>query len=210
MAMLHDPRTQSPDECRRLNSGFWKRDYDMCTQTETWTCDKRKLNDKVAEAMLDHEFRRSFNMAGPSLLDKMFGEGTAEAFSHKTSNDRVMMRFNPFNDRQMLGMDLARKDSMALTTFANMNTGTTTTTAATVSNNTNEFFTVAGSSQMFIRDEVRAAGEKAVKAFGSKPSRKLIKNIPFKVEYGGSLLASLQREFDHWAGDQMKLVNSYG
>ena len=106
---------------------------------------------------------------------------------------------------------------MALTTFANMsgstfaNTSTNTntfTTSGTTSTNSNEFFTAAGARQMFIRDEVRAAGEKAVKAFGSKPSRKLIKNIPFKVEYGGSLLASLQREFDHWAGDQMKLVNS--
>lgn len=189
MAVI-DPR-MDPESAKRLASGIWNRQYDPLADMETWTCDKRKLNDKIAEAMTDPEFAQRFTQGGMRLLDRIFGEGTAEAFRYK-SNERVCMRFDPFRDTQRLSMDLGRKDAIAR--------GTTSTA-------TNEFFTTASAGQTFVRDEMKRQVKDVAKTYVA-PARKLIRNIPFKIECGGSLLSSLQREFDHWAGDQMKLVNS--
>ena len=92
--ILRDPRTTGPESAKRLASGFWHHSYDMETQTTSWRCNKRKLNDQIAEALLDDEFREAFHKRGFEILDRMFGEGTAKAYSHKVSgpDDIVSMR----------------------------------------------------------------------------------------------------------------------
>lgn len=205
MAMLHDPRTQSPDECRRLNSGFWKRDYDMCTQTETWTCDKRKLHEAVQKVCMDQWASQQFMRDPSRFLDARFGEGTGEAYRH-SGQDRVAMRFDPFRDRQMMGMDLARKDDMAMATYANMRSGSTFTNTTTTSGTTtigngwldmeqrkNEMLSGSLGSQRITKD----------RAIYKAPSKL---RIPFKVETGGDLLSSLQGAFDRHTKSQMRLV----
>lgn len=183
-----DPRTMDPETDKRLRSGFWRRDHDFERDMVTWTCDKRKLNDKIAEAMLDREFQEQFTKQGMSILDRLFGEGTANAFSHK-GKERVSMRF--FDD-------MHRENDMAYWI------GNTTTS-------TSDTFTTAGStcSNLIIRDGNPGLTKRPVvkQGLGSIGKGRLITKVPFKVEHGGSLLSSLQREFDRWAKPQMQALH---
>ena len=175
------------------------------TDLETWTCDKRRLNDKLAHAMLDREFSEKFHQQGAGILDRLCGEGTAEAFRH-SSNDRVAMRFDPFRDKlmgsiqgqrnQMLGCDMGKgRDQMAM---YNSYTGVTSGNACTTSTTTS-----ATTSDYWITDAVKSELKKAVKkqVNTKKPMR------PFTVEHGGDLISSLQRHFDLWAKPQMRLLH---
>jgi len=206
-----DPRCD-PESAKRLASGVWKREYSALSNTETWICNKRKLNDKLAEAMLDRDFADQLHKHGHEILDRICGQGTADAFRYK-SGERVAMRFDPpIRDKmmgaiqgqrnQILGCDLAGgRDQMALgystyTGATSGNTFTTATTGSTTSDNT-----------YWIRDEVRAQLEQSVKHATNRVAAKRQPMKPFRVETGGTLLSSLQREFDRWAGPQLKLVS---
>ncbi len=192
-----DPRTVGPETDKRLRSGFWRRDCDFETDTITWTCDKRKMNDKVAEAMLDREFAEQFARQGMGILDTLFGEGTAEAYRHKTNgNDRVSMRF--FDDKK-------GRDDMALWYGGTTATGTSTCNTITTSGSTNEWFDIS-QQKRYVKDYQQRTMQKG--GLGSKkPSINRLARIPFKVEHGGDLLSSLQREFDRWAKPQMGLLH---
>lgn len=208
-----------PETLKRERSGFWKRSYDHYGQVETWTCDKRKLNEAVSQAMLDPEFAREFHSQGPRILDKLWGEGTAEALSYrtKTDQDRVQMRFNQeaLRDRahqRYMGIDLAKgKDEMALASYASLYGGI----AATGTTSTNTITTTAAS-DWFIRDEIARQQKRMMKDVindtpppkkkgGWKKSPSLLRNIPFACAQG-TLLATLQRDFDFWAKPEMELV----
>lgn len=200
-----DPRSIDPESAKRLASGFWHRDYSMETQTETWTCDKRKLNDAMAQTLIDPQWSRLLAELGPSAyLDKRFGKGSAEAFHTKSNGERLQMRFNDkqYMDRYM-GSDPAKGKDMAMATFANFSNGTTTTADTST-------YTTAGSGESYIRYPSPHEYEKKRsihRQFKQKNPNKLVRKMPFKVEYGGSLLDALQREFDYWAKPQMELVN---
>ena len=205
-----DPRTMGPEADKRLRSGFWRREHDFESDTITWTCDKRKLIDKVAGAMLNQNFAREFARQGTAVLDCAFGEGTAKAYSYKTSgNDRVQMRFNAER-----GFDLAKgRDEMTL--WFDGSGIISNDTACTTANNT---FTSASTNTLTInsgalggahRQEMRQQQSnhvnKIANIYHHKPKKQVTK-VPFKGEYGESILVSLQREFDRWAKPQMKLV----
>lgn len=182
-----------PESARRLASGFWKRDHDLCTDTTTWKCDKRKLNDQVAEAMLDRDFREMFHKSGLGILDRLFGEGTARAYSYKTAHtdDRwVAMRFNPFGDEG--------REDMAYGTYATTNNNWTTTTTATTSTFTD------GGNLMFPTGSAKKPDESYSWAKPRSSRKKMIRNLPFAA--GRDLLATMQRDFDYWAGAQMDAI----
>ena len=112
------------------------------------------------------------------------------------------------------GYDYARNDKRDAMAYANMSnstfTGTTTNTVATTSGSAAGFSWFDGDrmrgDSVFTKDTshaIRAQTKKMVKDT-FKFKRKLVKTLPFKVETGGSLLNSLQREFDHWAGPTKK------
>lgn len=192
-----DPRCD-PESAKRLASGFWSHQYDHFGDIETWSCDKRKLNDALVAKMRDPEFSYNFNNNPRRLLDGLWGEGTYEAFRH-SSNDRVNIRLNPF----------LRENQMALYTGTSTNTNTITTTTAGTSG-----YYYGYDQRMYIRDELdaqmRREVQNAIAKEGKKLSsykfrKKLVKNLPF-VNSSDGLVKTLQREFDHWAGDQMKVL----
>ncbi len=201
MATLGKP--MDPESYKRERSGFWKRHVDLAQDIETWTCDKRKLNDAISRAMLDPIFAREFHTQGSRILDKLWGEGTAEAFSYRTKGDqdRVNMRFDMGATRRRYNDDGA--DAMAYL----LGTNSTSTTTTGTSINT---WTTA-STNAYIRDEIEArvmrdrVNNTPPPQF--KPKKKaLVRNMPFACAQG-TLLATLQRDFDYWAKDQMELIS---
>ena len=178
--MYGDPR-QDPESFKRRNSGFWHHQFDQFAQQEVWTCDKRKLNEKVAEAMLDPAFARDFYEKGSRILDRMFGEGTAYAFHTKTKKDMLAMRLNPFMEQEKMGAKQRRDDAMAY--YWQGGSTATTTTSDTTSGTCN-------ATNMYIRDELEQQ----------------VRNMPF-VCGKGDLLNTLQRDFDHWAKPQMRMLH---
>ena len=184
---VRNQRSMDPESARRLASGFWKHDYDHLTDTVTWVCNKRKLNDKLAEAMLDREFAHRFTQGGLSILNRMFGEGTVEAFRH-SGGDHVKMRFDPFRERYTMGMDLARGKDMAL--YSQFNNCTTTSGTTT--------------SGGWARKTTKTMPYKAP----SKAPDRLVRNLPFVNGGADDLVNTLQREFNHWAGLQMMVIRS--
>jgi hypothetical protein len=170
-----------PESARRLASGFWKHEHAFDTDIDTWVCDKHKLHEEVQKICMNNWTFKKFQMDPIRFLDYRYGEGTGEAYRH-AGQDRVAMRFDPFRDRQMMGMDLARgKDEMVY-----WNTGTTTSTS------TSNTFTTTGSARV-------TKGKAVYKG----PSNL---RIPFKIETGGDLLSSLQGAFDRHTKSQMRLV----
>lgn len=208
---------QSPDEAKRMRSGFWTHDYRIENDETVWRCDLRKLDEAVRRIMLDRQFSMAFAQDPKRFLDEHFGEGTGYCYSHSRQDmDRPYMdyRFPRWMDQEKAryyrGIDWARDDKVdAMAYLYNTGTSTNTTTATTASGSTYWI-------NDFMKDEIKRTQERMISkgVLGSKPKdkpirfkKKLVKTLPFKVETGGSLLASLQREFDHWAGDQMRLVN---
>lgn len=175
-------RAGDRESVKRLTSGFWKHEYDHCSQVESWTCDKRKLHDWVGLAMTKERFRYEMTQYGPTkVLDGMFGYGTSEAYHHSSPSDRVCMKIRDKDKEMAIGL------------------GNWTTSSGTDFGI--EFYDVAN--MMAISQMPKRNHQDAVRKQEKfiAPSRgRLVRKFPFKVESGGSLLSSLQREFDHCCG----------
>ena len=206
-----DPRSMDPESAKKLASGFWTHEYRMDTQEDIWRCDKRKLEDAVYQILRDSRESQFFSQDPIRYLDVKFGEGTGRAYSHRNQ------QHNPFVNMAIpreMGMDLARgRDSMALASYASLYGTTTTGTAAS-----NTITTTDSSDSMYwIRDEMRKQVKKTANQFfdkkaytkkeGYAPTRKLVRNVPFAYAKG-TLLATLQRDFDHWTKPQMELLRT--
>lgn len=215
--MRHMNVPQSPDEYKRMQSGFWTHEYRIENDETVWRCDRRKLDEAVRALMLNRESATQFAQDPKGYLDWRFGEGTGYVYAHKHKGDGpyIDYRFPRWMDQEKAryykGIDFARDDRVDAMAYWNTGTTTNTTTATSGS-------TFIMENNTFIRDEIKRQQEKMVTdtLYGTKVrkptkpfrfKKRLVKTLPFKVETGGSLLASLQREFDHWAGDQMKVVN---
>jgi hypothetical protein len=186
-----DPRTMDPESAKRLASGFWHHSYDMETCITSWRCDKRKLNDRVAEAMHDRDFLDAFQKHGFGILDRIFGEGTSKAYAYNVNgpNDIVSMKIRDEEKEMATGYWV---------------TGTTTTDASTTGGTMNI------SNNTFTDSRPRHIAGSVQERPNAPPPHKqgrLVTRVPFKVETGGSLVRSLQREFDRWAKPQMVMVH---
>jgi hypothetical protein len=206
------PANQDPESFKRLRSGFWRRDYDLATQNERWTCDVKKLREEVGRAMIDRDFSQRVSMYGLSrVLDEMFGDWTAKAFHTKLQGDSSLvqmqvpdfMREDPRRARYM-GYDLARDDKAdAMAYWTGTTTNTTTTTAGT-----SGWYELYGNKIISDNAFFKKETEKAIKRATDKISfrKRRVKTFPFKGSKHTSLLDQLQQEFDHWAGNQLKVI----
>ena len=177
------PQAASPEERRRLKSGVWSREYNFETSVESWTLDKKKLNQLLAEALYDPDVAALFHRSKRIFVDRMFGDGTFAAY---TTNKRP-----EFTDEER---------EMATYWIGN-DTATTASTSGTIITSTGTH-TGAG----FGIDRPR----QALGSVQERPHQKrgqLVTKVPFKIETGGFLLSSLQREFDRWAKPQMALIH---
>jgi hypothetical protein len=180
--------SQDPESARRLASGFWKHEHDFATDIDTWVCDKRKLHEEVQKiCMSNNETFKMFHRDAARFLDHRYGDGTGEAYRH-SGQDRVAMRFDPF--RALNNRDGV--DAMAYWIDTTSGTTTTTTTAGTSCGN-------------IVISSPPPQRQQKTKPYVAT-AKKLVRNMPF-VHGGDSLLATLQRDFDHWAGSQLKVVN---
>ena len=179
----------------------------MEDNSSTWVCNKRKLYEEIQRIHLNQWSARQFADDPLGFLDARFGEGTGKAYAHRSSgsDERVMFRFPQHY----------REDNMAL--WTGTTSGTTSNTFTTTS-------AAAGMTEQYLRDHLRHEVEaqkqrlmnemipqEMLKRPSDPPSRsikfkkRLVRNMPF-VHGGDSLLQTLQRDFDHWAGPQMKLI----
>ena len=185
------PKTISPEEHRRLNSGVWSRKYNMETCVESWTLDKAKLHKLLAEAFNDPETAERFRLNTKAHLDRVFGEGTYDAYMYH---------------KRPTVTDEHREDSNDMGTYwSDNNTSTasgtfTTTGSSSVTSNTFIVDTLARNRGM---EEGRRIAKKVSKASHSHPTRNVKLNVPFLRRNNLTLLEQLQEDFDRWAGDCM-------
>lgn len=220
--MYSDPR-EDPEAFKRKRSGFWRHDYDHLADADRWTCDVKKLREEVGRAMMNGNLAERIHKHGlDKYLDISFGEGTASAYRTKLEGDATLVRmdFDRFaqqrrRDDAMDAMAYAARQQQMATNPYFYNTGTTSSTATAASTFAKKNLTFIQDN--FMKDEIKRQqtkmitdtlhGTKVRKDTPFKFARKLIKTFPFKA-VNGSLVENLQREFDHWAGDQMKVVSS--
>ena len=192
-AMMRSGQAMSPDHAKKLQSGFWKHEYRAETGETIWRCDLHKLNETIRDILMDYHECKRFQSSPADYLDTRFGSDTARVYFSKR-NDKmgryINIRENPYLRENM----------------AYWNTGTTTNTNTTTST----------SGSLYMYDELRYMQEKMireqahippVKKKTPAPKKRLVRNMPF-VNGGDSLLATLQRDFDHWAGAQMKVIHA--
>ena len=186
-----DPR-QDPESAKRLASGFWTHDFDMCTQIDSWACDKRKLHDVVARKMMDPVFRKYMTDYGPTrTLDMMFGEGTGEAFAH-SGGERIAMGIAQFDS-------LERKErNMALNRYY-------TGWSDTIGTSTNTFTSTSSNSNFLDSGSFTSKAKKKKVADSYRQPSTLVRNLPF-VCNTDDLIGTLQREFNYWAGKQLDVL----
>lgn len=220
MAMVRMNVPTSPDEARRMASGFWTQDYRIDKNETVWRCDLRKLDEAVRHIMCDPREAMEFAGDPKRYLDRRFGEGTGYCYSHS--------RKNPHNDymnyltprwmdiekqKYYRGYDPAkyisddRADAMALSAW-NSSTSTNISTSTT-SGTSDNYYWYQNSIKDEIHEQMRKATHQAIKKAPSslRFKRKRVKTFPFKASKYTSLLDQLQQEFDHWAGSQMKVIH---
>lgn len=202
-------QAQSPDDHRRLRSGFWKHEYRIDSGETVWRCDLHKLHDTVRDILMDQFEHRKFSEDPHRYLDMMFGEGTSKVYFSKHESNR------PYVDYRMpshyhMGMDLARERDATMAYL--YNTGTTSTNTTTTSGTADYMMMVQEEMKRKMRNELMVPAnnfppikKKKDDTFKFRPS--LVRNMPF-VHGGDSLLKTLQRDFDHWAKEQMGVINA--
>lgn len=208
------PANQDPESFKRLRSGFWRHSRDFETQNDRWTCNVKQLREEVGRAMIDREFAQRVAHYGISkVLDDTFGKMTAHAYHHqlKGSEELVQMIIPDFMKEdpraRYMGYDLARDDKVdAMAYWTGTTTNTTTTTAGT---STTGWYELYGNKiindNSFFEKETKRAIKKAADSISFKKRR--VRTFPFKLPATSkSLLDQLQSEFDHWAGDQLKVI----
>ena len=184
---LYGDKSMSPDDLKRYQSGFWSHEYRIENNETVWRCDLRGLEEAVRHVVMDYHEARLFMENPVQYLDRRFGEGTGYAYARRHEGDR------PYIDLRTprhMAMDLARDRDMAMAYGYTTATNTTTTSGT--------------SGNYWMVDEMT----KVKKRKAHSPIRfkkKLVRNLPF-VDGGDGLVNTLQREFDHWAGDQMKVL----
>lgn len=192
------PATMSPDEAKKRASGFWSHEYLMESMETLWRCNLPVLHDTVRGILMDQRESRMFSEDPHRYLDTRFGEGTAYCYFYKQGwKEKYIDMRTP--DHFMIGRDYTRDDRVDAMAYANMTGSTwtgsnTTTTSGTLFVDNNAF------TKTILEDAQRQMKKKA-DSFTFK--KKLLKTFPFK-QRSSSLLASLQDEFDHWAGDARK------
>lgn len=204
---------QSPDEYKRLKSGFWSQDYRIENDETVWRCDLHKLDEAVRRIMLDGRFAMPFAQNPKGFLDEMFGEGTGYCYTHSRDNGLdhhyLDYRFPRWMEREKAryykGIDWARDDKVDAMAYL-YNTGTTTTTT-TATSGTSDTLWFQGNT--FIRNELDNQMKRSIKRATNKYSfkKKRVKTFPFKPSKYTGLLDQLQQEFDHWAGPQLKAIH---
>jgi hypothetical protein len=191
MALISPGEWKSfPDQmsAKRLASGVWKheREYspEQCQYIEGWTLDKKLLHRQLTEAIYDPDVAAIFHKDKKAFVDRYFGQGSFDAYTkHKRpSDDRVD------------AMAYANMSNTSGSTFTGA--GTTTTPASS-----NLWIDPTGG---FLRNEMKQHVKAATKKFNAP--KRLVRNMPF-VCGAGDLLATLQRDFDHWAKPQMRAVH---
>jgi hypothetical protein len=192
----------SPDECKKRQSGFWTHEYRPNRDEEVWRCDRHKLSEAVRDIMMDCRESQVFQEDPHRYLNTRFGEGTAYVYFNKSNSD------NPYFDYRTprhMAQDSARGRDMALGYYGS-SSGTFTTTA-TSGTSDSMYWLHAAAQQHLSRPVQKHQKAIAGKGLGSRPAKKkLVRNLPF-VCGSGDLLAALQREFDHWAGQNMEKIH---
>ena len=206
---------------KRLRSGVWSHKSEQNFETgmpiETWTLDLIKLGEAMLHVMRTPHLAQEYATMPVEFVDGRFGEGTYKAMmTHRKDDYYRERRHLPIT--KYMGMDLAReKDEMAYlynTGTASNITTTSGTTATYMNMMQDEMRRQIEKETMYRMDTLY--GHKVIPPGptikkGKRPSavsfrKKLVRNLPF-VNGGDGLVETLQREFDHWAGDQMKLIN---
>ena len=110
------------------------------------------------------------------------------------------MRFDPFmNERNKMALGYIHNTGFT--------TATGTATNITTTSNTDSWIMEHQQEQRIYEQQqrVRKKRMQEKESIRFKPNS-LVRNLPF-VHGGDSLLATLQRDFDHWAKPQMRLLN---
>ena len=208
---------------KRLRSGVWSHKSEQNFETgmpiETWTLDLIKLNEAMTHVMRTPHLMQEYATMPCEFVDRRFGEGTYKAMMTHGKDDYYRERRHlPIT--KYMGMDLARERDATMAylynsgTSTNTTTSTSGTTATYVSMMQDEMRRQMERETMYRMDtlyghKVIPPGPTIKKGKRDKPisfRKKLVRNLPF-VHGGDSLVQTLQREFDHWAGDQMKLLH---
>lgn len=203
-----DPATD-PETQKKLRSGFWSHEYRFDRNEDVWRCDKRGLEEAIYNIMRDRRESQFFSQDPERYLDVKFGEGTGRAWAHR---DKHGSPWVDMRTPRYFGMDLAREKDMALYPISQHRQWTGTTSGATTT------ATAAASTKYdsWIMDHIKEEGiykELKARQFTTKKTdpkirfkKNLVRSMPFVNGVDG-LLKTLQREFDHWAGDQMRLLH---
>ena len=176
-----------------------------------YTRDLRKLDEAVRHILLDTQRSQLFAKDPLHYLDRWFGEGTGECYSHSRKNINAQYldyRSPAYMDfekaRYYRGIDWAKEDRRDAMAYACLTGGTTATTSTATSGNSYWI-----DNTQFIRNDLDNQIKKTVKkgAANFKWKKRRVKTMPLKVSKSQSLLDVLQAEFDHWAGDQLKVIH---
>lgn len=195
-----------PESMKKLASGFWKHEYRIENNEEVWRCDKRGLEDAIYKIMRDSREAMFFSQDPTRYLDVKFGEGTGYAWGHRNRHDNpyVDMRLSQemMYNRKTATEVMRERERDATMAYYNTyaNTGTTS--------NTN---TTAGSSSAWMESQMQKdysrmkTGKPPAKPPSVHHNKKLVRNLPF-VCGSDDLLNTLQRDFDHWAQVQKRIL----
>lgn len=180
--------TMSPEEQKMRDSGFWHVDHRIDTMDTVAKCDLHKLHEAVNRVMMDSHESRLFRENPQRYMAARWGEATAKVYfsKHPINEKYIAMQLAPDWEREMAYWT---------------GSGTTSTTSGT-------YLMYDQYTRTYIADSVKEAARKVAKQDprikdAVKFEKKLVRTLPF-VHGGDSLLATLQREFDHWAGPALK------